>query len=183
MSTTGAQAMFSALVARAQLQELRRVLRMIFHLPFEEQTVVMNHEIARISERLSADELATMYRMISYEMRVDQLMRRQGQEEFQVPVPVVQKPPIKKTKVIKIVDLAMVNPHACAICMDNHCQGDEIETNCGHRFGATCFASWESTQLKTINTHVHVNCPCCRTTVTHITGYRRRRAPQTKIVK
>lgn len=86
------------------------------------------------------------------------------------------KKPSKKTTVVKIADLAMVNPDSCAVCMENHCKGDEVVTNCGHRFGSACFAQWETTQLRSNM----VTCPCCRVNVTQLTGFRRRAAPQKK---
>lgn len=86
------------------------------------------------------------------------------------------KKPSKKTTVIKIADLAVVNPDSCAVCMENHCKGDEVVTNCGHRFGSACFAQWETTQLRSNK----VTCPCCRVNVTQLTGFRRRAVPQKK---
>ena len=153
------------------LMQLREVLHRICHLSPQEQNDTLDTEITQISLQLSLHELESLLRMFTYETRVTQLQQR-----LQFRVPPKYSPPAKQTKVIKIADLAVVNPNTCAICMDNHCRGEEIDTNCGHRFGATCFANWEATQLKT----TQVKCPCCRTVVSRVIGYRRRALPKSK---
>jgi hypothetical protein len=48
----------------------------------------------------------------------------------------------------------------CVICMDVHSMVDTCKTNCGHRFGAKCFAKWSKR-----------SCPLCRTECTEVTHY------------
>ena len=87
---------------------------------------------------------------------------------------------VKQTKVIKIADLAVVNADSCAICMENHSKGDEVVTNCGHHFGTTCFAQWETAQ---VSKQSPVSCPCCRVKIVQVTGFRRRAAPKSAAAK
>ena len=80
-----------------------------------------------------------------------------------------EKKLIRKTTIVSVAELAVVNPDACAVCMENHRKGDEVVTNCGHRFGSVCFAQWETEQLR----RNKVTCPCCRVGVTELVGFRR----------
>lgn len=131
----------------------------------------------RVSVERATEVLAYAERNGVHPDRVFERLRRRAAERAaraSVAAERAAKKPFKKTTVVKIADLAVVNPDSCAVCMENHCKGDEVVTNCGHRFGSACFAQWETTQLRSNK----VTCPCCRVDVTQLTGFRRRAAPK-----
>ena len=72
---------------------------------------------------------------------------------------VFMKTPIAKIVVDVEANRTMMKDD-CVICMDEHLMVDTcVLTNCGHRFGAKCFAKWGR------------SCPLCRTVCTEVTEY------------
>ena len=162
--------------------------------PAQVQAVPVQAQVADVAEnpRATAERYAQLYdvsveraaRLLDYSEqlgvnrgRVFQwviLERVHAAERARAARATAEKKLIRKTTIVSVAELAVVNPDACAVCMENHRKGDEVVTNCGHRFGSVCFAQWETEQLR----RNKVTCPCCRVGVTELTGFRRRAMTQ-----
>jgi hypothetical protein len=51
----------------------------------------------------------------------------------------------------------------CAICLHSHIKGETIQTNCGHKFGLTCWIDFLRTPIRVERSrHIHrKKCPLC----------------------
>ena len=97
--------------------------------------------------------------------RVDQHFEQLGQQAERVPNFVAPK---ETTKILKKVDVETPLEDCCGICYDNHTLVDCATTQCGHCFGATCFATWQNTRN---NVNLALTCPMCMAKVTTLTKY------------
>ena len=80
--------------------------------------------------------------------------------------------PKEKIQILKKVDVETPLEDCCGICHDNHTLVDCATTQCGHCFGATCFATWQNMRY---NGHMELTCPMCIDKVTTLTKYRPRK--------
>lgn len=80
--------------------------------------------------------------------------------------------PTETIKILKKVDVETPLEDCCGICYENHTLVECSTTQCGHCFGATCFATWQNTRN---NGHMALTCPMCMEKVTTLTKYRPRK--------
>lgn len=112
---------------------------------------------------------------IENELTEEQNKRRKEETDRKKAIQLVSCP---KRKALTSKQIDSSNEDVCGICLELHTARESLETECKHRFGATCFEHWTNA---CVQQRKALTCPCCKKVNPKVVQFYERAKPKRKL--